>query len=97
MKIPARYGKATKLKKGDSIKVCKGKEIWEKPDHSDSTSSAPRQICSELLKGCYVPPPFPGEQALLLQVINDKGTQVVDTWAFNADDLKVGLRPMQRK
>lgn len=23
------------------------------------------------------------------QVINDYGTQVVDTWAFNADDMKV--------
>ena len=36
-------------------------------------------------------------QILLLQVINDKGTQVVDTWAFNGDDLKVGRRLTQRK
>jgi hypothetical protein len=26
-----------------------------------------------------------------MQVINDSGTQVVDTWAFNANDLKVFL------
>jgi len=26
----------------------------------------------------------------LLQIINPSGTQVVDTWAFNAKDLKVG-------
>ncbi|CAL5219271.1 g1071 [Coccomyxa viridis] len=39
-KIPARYGKAARLKKGESIKV-----------------------------------------------INDSGTQVVDTWAFNAEDM----------
>jgi len=25
----------------------------------------------------------------MLQVINDSGTQVVDTWAFNADEMSV--------
>ena len=28
----------------------------------------------------------------ILQIINDSGSQVVDTWAFYADDLKVVAR-----
>ena len=66
--------------------------IWEKPDHSDSTGGAPRQNLLSTLRSMLWFPAFHTGQALLLQVINDKGTQVVDTWAFNAEDLKVRLR-----
>ncbi len=33
----------------------------------------------------------------LMQVINDSGTQVVDTWAFNAEDLSVSPYLTARK
>ena len=32
-----------------------------------------------------------GSSRTALQIINDTGSQVVDTWAFNANDLKVLL------
>ena len=78
--IPARRGKALKLGKGQKIKVgCRA--VLPSRGHLRSAiwpciSSLHR--LESLVR--------------IVQVINGSGSQVVDTWAFNADNLKVGVR-----
>lgn len=74
--IPAGYGKAVTLKQGQHIKVMQKDHRFHQNDLVQQIIVYCNNSICKVLHGA-------------LQVMNPSGTQVVDTWAFNANDLKV--------